>query len=264
MGLVGAYAIPFLISQNNDKAHLFFLYITLINVGIVFLSIKKNWKPVGRVAQVITWVLFIAWAAIRFDVRLQWIGFLFMGIFFLLFLFNILSTKIFNRTPLTIADAYAIVLNNAALYLASLFVVGYSFSDTTISLITFCVSAIVAAEAIAIHFAWKEEGIIKRMLAGLALILFIIFIVFNWDGVTVTLLWLLTSVIIFSVGIYRKSVPLRLTAILLIGVTLLKLVVLDSLSFSPVQKIISYLVLGVLLLVVSFFYQKFRKQLFGE
>ena len=264
LGLVGAYAIPFLISQNNDKAHLFFLYITLINVGIVFLSIKKNWKPVGRVAQAITWVLFIAWAAIRFDVRLQWIGFLFMGIFFLLFLFNILSTKIFNRTLLTIADAYAIVLNNAALYLASLFVVGYSFSDTTISLITFCVSAIVAAEAIAIHFAWKEEGLIKRMLAGLALILFIIFIVFNWDGVTVTLLWLLTSVIIFSVGIYRKSVPLRLTAILLMGVTLLKLVVLDSLSFSPVQKIVSYLVLGVLLLVVSFFYQKFRKQLFGE
>jgi uncharacterized membrane protein len=75
LGLVGAYAIPFLISQNNDKAQLFFLYITLINIGIVFLSIKKNWKPVGYVAQAITWVLFIAWAAIRFDVRLQWIGF---------------------------------------------------------------------------------------------------------------------------------------------------------------------------------------------
>src|SRR6187200_1811313 len=53
LGLVGAYAIPFLISQNNDKAQLFFLYITLINIGIVFLSIKKNWKHVGYVAQAI-------------------------------------------------------------------------------------------------------------------------------------------------------------------------------------------------------------------
>jgi len=264
LGLVGAYAIPFLISQNNDKAQLFFLYITLINIGIVFLSIKKNWKPVGYVAQAITWVLFIAWAAIRFDVRLQWIGFLFMSIFFLLFLLNILSAKLFKRIPLTIWDAYAIVLNNAALYFASLFVVGYSFSDTTISLITFCLSVIAAAEAIAIHFTCTEESLIKRMLAGLALILFIVFIAFNWNGITVTLLWLLTSVIIFSGGVYRKSVPLRLTAILLIGITLLKLVLLDSLSFSPVQKIISYLVLGVLLLIVSFFYQKFRKQLFGE
>ncbi len=264
LGLAGAYAIPFLISQNNDRADLFFLYITLINIGIVFLSIKKTWKPVGRVAQAITWLLFIAWAAIRFDERFQWIGFFFISVFFFFFLLNILSTKIFNRIPLTIADAYAIVLNNAALYLASLFVVGYSFSDTNISWITFSVSIITAAEATAIHFAWKDEGLVKRMLAGLALMLFIIFIAFNWDGVTVTLLWLLTAVIIFSFGVYRKSVPLRLTAILLMGITLLKLVLLDSMNFSPVQKIISYLVLGVLLLVVSFFYQKFRKQLFGE
>jgi hypothetical protein len=92
--------------------------------------------------------------------------FLFMSIFFLLFLLNILSAKIFKRIPLTIWDAYAIVLNNAALYFASLFVVGYSFSDTTISLITFCLSVIAAAEAIAIHFTWTEESLIKRMLAG--------------------------------------------------------------------------------------------------
>ena len=97
LGLVGAYAIPFLISQNNDRADLFFLYITLINIGIIFLSIKKDWKSVGWVTQAITWVLFIGWAATRFDFRMQWVGFLFMIVFFLLFLVNELSVKIFNQ-----------------------------------------------------------------------------------------------------------------------------------------------------------------------
>ena len=55
-----------------------------------------------------------------------------------------------------------------------------------------------------------------------------------------------------------------MAAILIMGLTLLKLLILDSQSFSAVQKIIAYVVLGVLLLVVSFFYQKFKKQLFGE
>lgn len=55
-----------------------------------------------------------------------------------------------------------------------------------------------------------------------------------------------------------------MTAIILMGLTLLKLVLLDSNNFSPVQKIIAYVVLGVLLLIISFFYQKFRKQLFGD
>jgi hypothetical protein len=42
-----------------------------------------------------------------------------------------------------------------------------------------------------------------------------------------------------------------------------KLVLLDSLRFSTVQKIIAYLTLGVLLLAVGFFYQRFKDKLFG-
>ena len=53
-------------------------------------------------------------------------------------------------------------------------------------------------------------------------------------------------------------------AIVLIGVTLAKLVVFDSLIFTTVQKVIAYLILGVLLLIVSFFYQKFKQKLFEE
>ena len=93
---------------------------------------------------------------------------------------------------------------------------------------------------------------------------FIVFIAFGWDGLSVTLLWLLTAVIVFSVGAARRSVFLRMQGILLMGLTLLKLLLLDSNNFSPIQKVISYVVLGVLLLLVSFFYQKFKKRLFGE
>jgi uncharacterized membrane protein len=43
-----------------------------------------------------------------------------------------------------------------------------------------------------------------------------------------------------------------------------KLLLLDSMTFSAEQKIISYIVLGILLLVVSFFYQKFRAKIFED
>jgi uncharacterized membrane protein len=262
--LVGAYAIPFLISRNNDRAGLFFLYISLINLAVIFLSIRKKWKLVGWAAQLITTILFIVWAAIRFDVKMQWIGFLCMVFFFCLFLFNNLSSKIFYKEGITIPNSYAVVFNNVALYISALFILGSSFADATISLITFAVSIVTGFEAIIFHFLWKEEKFLKKSLAALSLFLFIVFIAFYWEGLTVTLLWLLTSVVIFSFGVYRKSVIIRMTAILLIGLTLLKLLVLDSLTFSPIQKIISYVVLGILLLIVSFFYQKFKKQLFGE
>ena len=87
-----------------------------------------------------------------------------------------------------------------------------------------------------------------------------IFIIFG----LVTLLWLLTAVVLFVIGVRWKSIALRLASITLMGITLVKLVLLDSLTFSTVQKVIAYLVLGVLLLLVSYFYQKFRQQLFEE
>lgn len=266
LGLVGAYGIPFLISKNADRADLFFLYISLINLGVIYLSVKKLWKTVGIVAQVITWILFIGWAATRHDANFKLITTVFMIFFFLAFLFAVLSHKLLQKRSLKIIDAYQLLINNIALYLAVLFQFGFSERATSgdLALITFIVSVVVALQAILFYSLWKEEIFSTRLLSSLALTLFVMFIAFNWDGFTVTFLWLLTAVIVFTWGFRMRSVRSRMAGIILIGVTLAKLLIVDSLTFTTIQKVIAYLVLGVLLLVVSFFYQKFKQQLFSD
>lgn len=266
LGLVGAYGIPFLISKNADRADLFFMYISLINLGVIYLSVKKSWKTVGMVAQTITWILFIGWAATRHDPKFKFIATSFMIFFFLVFLFAGLSHKLFQKRPLQINDTYQMAMNNIALYIAALFQFGFSEKTTNgdLALITFIVSVVASAQAFLIYKLWKEEVFSTRLLSSLALTLFVMFIAFNWDGFTVTFLWLLTAVIVFAWGFRMHSVRARMAGIILIGTTLGKLLALDSLTFTTVQKVIAYLVLGVLLLVVSFFYQKFRQQLFSD
>lgn len=266
LGLVGAYGIPFLISKNAGRADLFFLYISLINLGVVFLSIKKSWRTVGIVAQTITWVLFIGWAAMRHDPKFKFIATIFMIFFFFIFLFAVLSFKLMRKRSPKITGTYQLLINNVALYIAALFQFGFSEKATggDLAVITFVVSAIVALQAILFYNYWKEEIFTTKILSSLALTLFVMFIAFNWDGFTVTFLWLLTAVIIIAWGFRMRSVRARMAGIILIGVTLGKLLVVDSLTFTTVQKVIAYLVLGALLLIVSFFYQKFRQQLFGD
>jgi uncharacterized membrane protein len=264
LGLVGAYGIPFLISKNAERADLFFLYISMINIAVIFLCVKKGWKNVGRTAQAITWLLFIGWASTRYNPALQWIAFLFMGFFFFLFLFTVASFKFFNKQSLTINDTYQLVMNNLALYIAALFVFGNSFANTDVALITLVLSVISGLQSLLAYYSWNEEGFTVRMLSSLTLSLFVIFIGFKWDGFTVTLLWLLTAIIVFIWGFRIRSVPARMTAIVLIGATLGKLLAFDSLSFSTIEKVIAYLLLGVLLLAVSFFYQKFREKIFED
>lgn len=262
LGLVGAYGIPFLISPNRGHPEMLFLYITVINCGVIFLGAKRSWTVVGRSAQVISWLLFVGWVALQNDDRLRSYGLLFMLLFFTLFSVNALSGKLFRREPFGRAAAYQHLANNAAFYVAALFVFGYTFADSTVALISLLFSVFLAVQAVGFRF-WQETPA-SRLTAYAALALFVLFIGFQWNDITVTLLWLLTAVVVFSAGVKRKSTPARMAAITLIGFTLLKLVLIDSLRFSTLQKVIAYLVLGVLLLVVSFFYQKFKEQLFGE
>jgi uncharacterized membrane protein len=263
LGLVGAYAIPFLISKNTGRADLFFSYITVINVGVVYVCIIKPWRNVGRVAQVITWLLFIGWASTRFEVQQQWIGLVFMSVFFVLFMVHAVSDRVFRLQNLAMANNQQIVLNNLALYLASLFVLGYSFVKADLAMVTIGVATVGALEAFIFYYAWQEKAA-ARIVAGFSFLLFVTFIAFHWSGLMVTLLWLLVAVIVFGLGVIRKGPSLRMASIILMGATLLKLVAFDSLTFSTVQKVISYLVLGVLLLVVSYYYQKYKQQLFSN
>jgi uncharacterized membrane protein len=266
LGLVGAYGIPFLISKNADRADLFFLYISVINLGVVYLSVRKSWKTVGILAQVITWVLFIGWAATRHVPKFKFIAGCFMVFFFLVFLGALLAEKLIQKKSLHVQDSYRLLVNNIALYIAALFQFGFSekASSGDLALITLTISVVVALQAILFYGYWKEEVFSTRLLSSLALTLLVMFIAFNWDGFTVTFLWLLTAVIVLVWGFRMQSVRARMAGIILIGLTLGKLLALDSLTFTTVQKVIAYLVLGVLLLIVSFFYQKFRQQLFSD
>jgi uncharacterized membrane protein len=261
LGLVGAYAIPFLVSSNSDRADLLFSYMALINVAVVFLSYKKGWRLVGYLAQNITWLILLGWALQR-ATGLQWTGMLFGFFFFALFCSNAIAPA-FTGTLLTRQRQQDVIINNIALFVLAHILFAPHFTDRQVALVSLLFALYISFQASALHFFLKAEAKLKAMLSVLALGLFVWFIAANWDGITVTLLWLVVAVAVFAWGIAGKANWLRLAGMVLMGVTLLKLVLFDSLRFTPVQKIIAYLTLGVLLLLVGFFYQKFREKLFG-
>lgn len=79
-----------------------------------------------------------------------------------------------------------------------------------------------------------------------------------------TALWGVYSFLMIAWGIYKKDQWLRITAISVVGLTLIKLLIFDTWDLSTGYKVVSYLSLGIILLVVAFLYQKFKGFLFGE
>ncbi|MCW3104112.1 MAG: hypothetical protein JWO09_2552 [Bacteroidetes bacterium] len=79
-----------------------------------------------------------------------------------------------------------------------------------------------------------------------------------------TVLWGIYSFILIAWGIFKRNRTMRISAISLFGITLVKLVTYDTWDLSTGYKIIAFILLGVILLVVAFLYQKFKVLIFGE
>ena len=79
-----------------------------------------------------------------------------------------------------------------------------------------------------------------------------------------TALWGIYSFLMIAVGMYKKNQIMRICAISLFGITLIKLLTFDTWDLSTGYKVIAYILLGVILLVVSFLYQKFKTFIFGD
>jgi uncharacterized membrane protein len=78
------------------------------------------------------------------------------------------------------------------------------------------------------------------------------------------ILWGLSSFLIIAVGLKWKRKQLRIISLTLFLVTLLKLFIWDIRGISEGGKIAAFISLGVLLLVVSFMYQRLKKLLLAD
>jgi uncharacterized membrane protein len=262
LGMVGAYGIPFLISANAERADLFFSYIIFINVGVVYLSFKKKWRIMGQLALLISWTLFILWGFFRYEAKDFRTGFILIGTFYFLFTVSAIAYRLVGSELLTARDIQQITTNNIALYLSALIVFGYGQFGTHLASITGSVFMFMLVIAVLSYILFPSEIILQQAMAIQVVILLSLFIGFNWSGLAVTLLWVALAVALFLLGIFNHRSWPRLTAILLLSITLGKLVIFDSSKFTAVQKIIAYLLIGSLLLVLSFLYQKLRQTLF--
>lgn len=260
LGMTGAYGIPFLISANSDRADLLFAYIILINTGIVFLAYKKEWKAMVRLAMLVSWVLFIGWAVTRYDSTMRQSAILIMAAFYLLFTLAAFGFSIKKKQPIGIVELQLFLVNSVMAYASALLIFTNSSLDAARAVQVTGIACIVfAMQALAVKFFLPAEKLLLNCLASFAVLCLVFYAGIKWDGVTVTILWLVIAIGLFVAGVVCKIAWFRLMSLLLTGFTLLKLVVVDRVNFSTAEKIISYISIGVLLLLFSFFYQRYKQ-----
>jgi len=119
-GLAGAYIVPFLLGDPDAGVLVLFVYMVLVNSGILFISTKKKWKPLNYVAFVATWVIFISWfASDNYNDQLA-MSLTFASLFFCIFYLVFLSYKLLLKEKLRVDDIVFLLLNSFVYYVVGL------------------------------------------------------------------------------------------------------------------------------------------------
>jgi uncharacterized membrane protein len=79
-----------------------------------------------------------------------------------------------------------------------------------------------------------------------------------------SIVWGLASFTFIWLGLRYRFKPLRVVALMLFGATLVKLFVFDIRNIPPGGKILAFILLGILLLTVSFMYQRLKRILIDD
>jgi uncharacterized membrane protein len=84
------------------------------------------------------------------------------------------------------------------------------------------------------------------------------------DKLGLSVWWGIYAVILVIVGIVQRKKHLRVGAIVLFAFTLVKLFLYDIATLGTISKTVVFVSLGILLLVISFLYNKYKHLIFDD
>jgi len=206
IGLVGAYSVPFLLSDGSGKVLILFTYMAIINIGILVIAFKKYWRMLNIISFAATWIIFSSWFFMSFNSSLHFqTALVFLFIYFGIFYTAFLSYKLIKNENYEAKDIFSVLSNSFIFYglgigiLSSHPTARQYFGLFTLlnAIIHFGVSTIIYKKKLA-------DKSLFYLIIGLVLTFITLAIPVQLNGKWVTLAWAFQGMLLFYLGRSKK------------------------------------------------------------
>ncbi|MFT4032841.1 MAG: DUF2339 domain-containing protein [Siphonobacter sp.] len=198
-GLAGAYAVPFLVGGNGAPWGLF-VYMTILNSGILWLSFQRDWKAMNIAAFWTTWVIFIAFSFMGENrPGFLWTSLCFGGLFFVMMYANQLAFPLSKKEvnwPIL-----QIILNAIFYFITEYFILDVHYPASVITLFTLGNAAV---HGLTTRLVWQRDlkhSAVFRATLSLTLVFLILAVPIQFHGDWLTLIWAAAAYILYRFGI---------------------------------------------------------------
>lgn len=207
IGLVGAYAVPFLLSDGSGRVGIFFSYISIINIGILAVSFFRNWKSLYYVSFGLTWLIFLLWFATGYsDAKHFKLAMIFVTVFFLIFQATNLVYKLVKKEMFDELNVMMVLLNSFLYYgLGTAILIRHESLNDYKAWFTLLNGVIHLAVAALLYFLKSEDKKFHTLSVGLAISYFTLYVPIELDGRWITFLWIFEAALLFWIGRTKAS-----------------------------------------------------------
>jgi len=220
IGFVGAYAVPFLLSDGSGNVEMLFSYIAVINLGTLSVSLKKYWKSLYYTAFLFTWLIFIAGGENLDATDNLGVLLTFLAIYYLTFYAVFIGYKLINKEIFKRLDVVLLLANSFVFYgLGYAILSDVNFENNYLGLFTIINAVTHFGIGVYINKQKLADKNLFYLIIGLVLTFITIAIPVQLNGHWVTLLWIGEATLLFWIGrskqivMYEKlSYPLILLA----------------------------------------------------
>ena len=206
IGLVGGYAVPFLLSNNSGQVEILFAYTAIINIGVLILSFYKQWRSLYISALFLTWLLlFSTWAsAYQYDDFIPY--FVFNLVTFLTFYVAFIAQKIHRVQELEAVDVLLFLFSSLSFYAMGVWRIldYYPNNRTFVAMFTLLNAVFHFLVGYYFHLKKAPSQALKYLVLVLALSFATLVIPIQFKGTWITIFWIAEAALLFGFGRTKK------------------------------------------------------------
>ncbi|MFT4679331.1 MAG: putative membrane protein [Litorivivens sp.] len=203
IGMVGAYAVPLLLSEGSGNVAFLLTYVAIINVGILAIAFSKYWRPLYFASFVLTWLVFFSWYFIG-DYQIDdhfYLALTFVTVYFGLFYATFLAYKLIRKDKIVVTDILMLLANSFIFYWLGVSILSYhEVGRELLGLFTVGNATVHFVISVVIYKRKMGDTKLFYLVSGLVLVFITMAIPVQLDGNWVTLLWSAEAALLFWIG----------------------------------------------------------------
>ena len=206
IALVGGFSAPFLVSDGSGNYKVLFIYLIVLNTGLLIIAYNKAWRLMNLLAFIFTIILFTGWlVSLSYNTPGAVYGnaLMFAAIFYLLFFFINIANNIKANKKFIAADFSILLTNTGLFFAAGLYCLAGMHKTEYQGLLTILLGVF---NLIASYFLFRKREVDKNILylfIGITLTFISLTAPIQLHGNNITLFWASEAVLLH--WLFQKS-----------------------------------------------------------